>query len=264
MIQFMKPIVKNLFIAFIFIPIINVHGQIALGPKAAFHYYKTAYSDQDDKAELTSKFRLGYNIGIFAIAPLKDHYSLVAEFGFSRKGKKTKVKEAGYNNTSKYNFLESSLLLRRSFEAHFIEGVPSTWFLNIGPNVQYWMGGKGKIDTRIPVDYKIQFGANDGRAETTMFVENVNRVLFGLDFGVGVNLQAGRAKSVTAELRYTRGHTFLGDRDSDSINPDFINYQESLLTNYRIISLVFAYNFEFNYHDTKKGKSISDKVRKKR
>jgi hypothetical protein len=260
----MKQAFSYLFVLFSFAFITNSNAQIALGPKAAMHYYKTAYSDQDDQAEFSSKFRLGYNIGVFVIAPLKDHYSLISEFGFSKKGKKTKVEESGYHNTSNYRFLESSVLLRRSFNAHFIENVKSTWFVNVGPNVQYWMGGNGKIDTTIPVDYKVHFGPVDGSSDAILFVENTNRLLFGLDFGVGVNFQTGKTESVSAELRYTRGHTFLGERGNHQINPDFITYEDSFLTNYRVISIVLAYNFEFNYQDTKKGKSISDKRRKRR
>jgi hypothetical protein len=244
---------------------IRASAQIAFGPKAAIQYYKTAYFDQDDKEAYTAKSKLGYNVGVFVIAPLKNHYALISELGFSRKGKKNKVKESDYFNNSSYNFLEASLLVRRSFEANLIEKVPSTWYINMGPNIQYWLGGKGEIDTVIPVDYKLTFDSQSSiSADNIMTLTNANRILFGLDFGVGINIAAGRAKSISAELRYTYGHTFLGQRESAEITPDFIQFEESMMVNYRVFQIVVAYNFEFDYRDTKKGKSISNKVKRKR
>lgn len=233
----------------------------------AIQYYKTSYFDQDDKAELTSKFKLGYNVGVFAIAPLRYDYALVAELGYSRKGKKTVVKAAKYTNTASFSLIESSILLRKSFEADLFEDVPSKWFINIGPNVQYWLSGKGNLNTTVPVDYKIAFGPKDNREESTLFVQNSNRILFGLDFGIGFKIEADRSntnRSISAELRYTRGHTFLGERETNTFSPDFLLAQESMQTSYRVISIVVGYNFEFNYHDTKKGKSISEKVRRRK
>ena len=137
----------------------------------------------------------------------------------------------------------------------------------IGPNVQYWLGGKGHLDTTVPVDYILAFGPKDNREESTLFIQNANRILFGLDFGIGFKIEADRSntnRSISTELRFTRGHTFLGGRETNTFSPDFLDAQESMQTSYRVISIVVGYNFEFNYNDTKKGKSVSQKVRRRK
>ena len=243
---------------------IGASAQFYVGPKASFQLYKTTFFDKDTRDSLDSKFKPGYNIGFFVKTPLKNNYELVFEFAFTRRGRKILVDDGNMTHISRYNFIEAPLLLRRSFEAHIIKDLSSTFFVELGPNVTYWLGGNGSIvDVAQPIDYDIVFGPKTGdTTDEIMYIDNANRVLFGLEFGVGFSIQTRKLESITTELRYTHGHTFLGDPDSAELNNRILGFTDNMQSNYRVINLSFAYNFVIDVKQLKKGSSVSDKSTK--
>lgn len=245
---------------------VGAYAQFFVGPKASFQLYKTVFFEKDTRDSLDSRFKPGYNIGFFVKAPLKDNYELIFEFTFTRRGRKILIEDADEPMThiSRYSFIEAPLLLRRSFETHFIKDVKSTWFVEIGPNITYWLSGSGSIkDVAQPIDYKVVFGPKTSdTTDEIMYIDKANRLLFGLEFGVGFNIQTQGLQSVTTELRYTHGHTFLGEENSSVLNNQILGFTDNLQANYRVLNLSVAYNFTIDVSLLKKGSTISNKSTK--
>lgn len=242
----------------------GAYSQFYVGPKASFQLYKTAFFDKDVKDTLNSRFKPGYNIGFFVKTPLKDNYELIFEFAYTRRGRRVLVDSDQITHVSRYNFIEAPLLLRRSFEAHLIKEIKSTWFVEIGPNIAYWLGGNGSIkDVAQPIDYEIVFGPRTGdTTDEIMYINNANRFLFGLEFGVGFSIETQKMQSITTDLRYTHGHTFLGEANGAELNNRILGFTDNMQANYRVINLSFAYNFVVDVKQLKKGSSVSGKSTK--
>lgn len=256
-------VVKRLFYTlFILVGAVsNLHAQeFALGVKAGALTSWSVYGDKDDRKFFDSKSTFGYYGAGIITFPLKKNYSCVIEGGYSQKGRTVIFNEGSGKNKATYYFTDAALLLRRSFKVNVVKNIPTEVFVNIGPHVNYWLGGKGRIGST----------SNDGSPYTVVFNEeadlgqfdkmylnNINRWMFGLDIGVGVMAPINKTQNVIVELRFTSGHTFYGDRNSASYS--WVSFEDNLRANEKVLSLTAAYMFGFNIQESKKGKSTKDK-----
>ena len=220
--------------------------EFRIGPAAAGHFYTTHMAEPEDADVFDTRFKIGYSGGAALSIPFKGGFGIQTEAYFTRQGRKTFDNETLFTNTSTYDFVEMPILLRRTFEFYWLEGIPTTWYFNFGPNVRYWLRGKGHVDTRdnIRVPYTVVFDkVQDGNFEN-MYLNDVNRWMLGLSAGVGFSIDVTRGQTVFTELRYTHGHTYFGDKESASLN--VLEFKDNLKSNYRIFSLAVSYQFGFN------------------
>lgn len=239
----------------------NLYAQkFALGLKAGPLASWSVYGDKDDRKEFDSKASFGfYGAGVIEF-PLNKNYYYILEAGYSTKGRNIRFNDGFGKNVARYHFTDAALLLRKGFKFNLGKNIPADVFFNIGPHVNYWLGGNGHIG---PAD-------NDGSAYTIVFNEeadlgqfdkmylnDVNRWLFGLDIGVGMMAPITKTQRVLVELRFTSGHTFYGARNSASYS--WIEFQDNLRANEKVLSLTAAYMFGFNIQESKKGTSTKDK-----
>jgi hypothetical protein len=243
-----------------------LYGQeFSLGVKAGPLTAWSVYGDKDDRKFFDSKPTIGfYAAGIIGF-PLKKNYSCIIEGGFSQKGRSVLFNEGYGKNAATYSYTDAALLLRRSFNVTLGKNIPSKIFFNIGPHINYWLKGKGRIGTN----------DNDGTAYTVvfnqeadlgqfdkMYLNNVNRWLFGLDLGAGIIAPITNTQHLLVELRFTSGHTFYGDRNSATYS--WVEFQDNLRANEKVLSLTAAYTFDFNIQEGRKGKSTKDKEVKRK
>lgn len=223
------------------------------------------FSDPDLKHEFSSSLVPGFNVAGLISFALKNSYSFQSELGYSRMGRKLSFSSDTWTNTSTYQFLDFSMLLRRSFRLNVGENIPANWYFNIGPNIKYWMSGKGNVVSSGPSQsYSIVFDGTSKGEYDKLFYNNANRWLFGLDVGVGVNLGTLRGQHVMAEMRFMYGHTYLGNKNS--VTPQSINllgFNDSLLSNLKVLSFSLAYTLDFYTGQSKMGKSTEKEKKKK-
>jgi hypothetical protein len=221
----------------------------------------SAYPDKDDQGDTQIRPKFGFHGSGIIIFPLKKDYSCVIEGGFSQRGRKVRFANGTIENNSSHQFFDASMLLRRAFKFQLADNIPADWFVNIGPHISYWIGGKGTIG---PVDsdgspYKIQFADTLDLSDfETMYLIDANRWLFGIDIGVGMDAPLGRGKKINAELRFTWGHTFFGQRTT--ANYSWVDFTDNnLRANERILTIAVAYIFDVDLKERKKGRSTKDK-----
>ena len=253
----------RLFTVFIFLASFcssTLHAQkFSLGAKAGLLLTYPNFADAVDHQNTTSRLKPGFSVGGLIIFPLKNKYSFETEAGFSQQGRSVKFTNIGtHYNISTYYFADFSMALRKTFPLKIKENVATNWFFNIGPNVNYWISGKGRIDTDngITQHYTIVFDKTPGIEYDKMYMNDVNRWLFGLNIGIGFNATTLKNQKIVTELRMTWGQTYLGKSNSASLNlPIFQTEQQSMKFNLKVINLSVAYIFDKDIRKAKKGKS---------
>jgi len=233
--------------------------KFSLGAKAGLLLTYPNFADAVDHQNTTSRLKPGFSAAGLIIFPLKNKYSFETEAGLSQQGRSVKFTNIGtHYNVSTYYFADLSMALRKTFPLKIKENVATNWFFNIGPNVNYWLSGKGRIDTDngITQHYTIVFDKTPGIEYDKMYMNNVNRWLFGLNIGLGFNATTMRNQKIVTELRMTWGQTYLGQSNSASLNlPVFQTEQQSMKFNLKVINLSVAYIFDKDIRKAKKGKS---------
>jgi hypothetical protein len=235
--------------------------EFSLGIKGGPLITLANFGDKDDKDEFSHEPKFGYYIAGLVSFPLKKNYSFQTEFGFSQKGRKITFNENTWENDATYFFGDAAMMLRKSFPFNLGRNVPSTWFVNIGPHINYWIDGHGKVSAGGSYEYDLVFGPMpvepDAPDFDKMYLTNVNRWLFGIDIGVGFNAPLRNNKKISTELRFTSGHTFFGAKNSAANRT--LGFTDNLRSNEKVLSLTVAYVIDVNVKDNRKGKSTKDK-----
>jgi opacity protein-like surface antigen len=231
--------------------------QFFVGVKGGLQYYTSRFAEEDTRERLDSGGKLGYKFGGTVIFPLAENFSFGSEYYYSRKGRKYFYEETTKND-ARYNFIEFSAYIRKGYKITFKKDTyPGNWFFNVGPNVMYWINGSGTISDAAEIDYDVIFSEPQDSDYRKNYISGNNRWLFGLDFGTGFSFQTSGKESVTIELRYTHGQTFLGGENSSVIN--MLGFEDDLRTQYRVLNLSIAYLFDVNLKNLRKGKSTIKK-----
>ncbi len=219
----------------------------------------------------TNKPKLGFSVAGQLMFPLQKRYSCLIEVGYSRGGRKIKYNQNTWENDFTYNFLTTSLALRRSFEVQIKEGLVADWFINVGPNISYLLSGKGSIktDNGGRSDFTLVFSDLDSTGWKNQrdgdfskyYLNNVNRFFFGVDIGIGAYVPITNRQKLYTEVRLTLGQTFIGKKNSES-DLNILNFSDPLSTNMKSINFSVVYTFDFDKKASKQGKSTLDKKRK--
>ena len=214
--------------------------------------------------ELRDKFKTQPKLGVigtfFVILPLKNEYSYLAEAGYGIKGRKVKLTNGGFINNQTFQVVEMSMALRKSYKLKLAKNIPSKWFFNVGPNVEYWVNAKGKF---VETKYAIKFNVPPDADLYTNYLTNPNRWLFGIDVGIGADAPINRRQKVRLELRGTFGQTYLGKKNSASSYAT-LSWDDTLKTNLKTFAFTVAYTLDFDMRAMKMGKSTKNKEMKKR
>lgn len=247
-------IYKNLFFSTaLFLIGYSANAQkFSIGPAIGVHAYTVAFHNVEEKSQFDAKGKLGYKGGVYIAFPLENNFSWAVEGYYSKKGRKVSFYEGKNTNDASYNFLEISALLRKSYDIAIAKNIPGTFFFNVGPNINYWMSGKGKLDATVDLDYKVKFQESDGTIRENA-ITNANRWLYGLEAGAGIETRLTKKQYVQFEFRFTYGHTYLGGQDSSEI--PILHFEDSLRSNYRVLSVILRYGIDFDMRLAKKGKS---------
>lgn len=140
--------------------------------------------------------------------------------------------------------------------------LPMKWFVNIGPEVSYWLGAKGKLVTQIDRDYTIIYDQVPDGNYNNMYYNNTNDWIFSLAAGVGFEAPLHNNKRMLFELRFISGHTNFGEKNSAYI--EILNFEDtSLKQNLKTLQLTTAYILDIDVKESRKGKSTLKKKIKK-
>lgn len=256
--------VKHLMLVWAFFLSFFSYGQkYSVGVKAAPLISWPSFGDREAKDVFDRNITGGFSAGAVLSFPLKHNFDFFTEGEFSQKRRTLEFND-GWKNRSTYNFLDGTLLLRKSYDFRLEKGINAQWFLNIGPQVSYWLGGHGELNVGgIAYPYEFVFNEVPDGNFTRMYFNDINRWLFGLTFGFGIKAPLLNGQHITTEFRFVSGHTFLGNEDSSKI--EILTFQDTMKTNLKTVSINVAYTFDFDVQKSRMGKStLKKRVKKNR
>jgi hypothetical protein len=253
---------KLLFLFFtFFLPIFSYAQKYSVGIKAGPLINWAGFGDKEDKDNFHNGVRLGYSAGGLISFPLKHEFDFFAEAAYSQKGRKLRFQDERRTNISTYKFIDLTMLLRKSFTFRLEKNIPSQWYFNIGPEISYWLSGKGTLGVQSPGrPYTIVFNKTPDGNFNYMYMNDVNRWLFGLALGVGFRAPLMRNQHINTEFRFVSGHTYFGNKDSSEIA--ILNFQDTMKTNLKVFQVNVSYTYDFDVQQQRKGKSTLDKKMK--
>lgn len=247
------------------------YEKFAWGFRAGLNMTTPHFADVDARKSLDAQPTLGWTIGILTQFKLTDRYAFQTEVGYSQKTSRFLFDKGNGENEMVMHFVDMSLLLRRRFAFEWGKNIQSDFIISVGPNVNYWVNARGKITTGggSPFEYNVVMDGTSDANYNNMYLNGVNRWLFGIDLGIGVNAPITSKQKIYVEFRGTLGQTNLGTNSSTS----FINligfggsdFQQNFLkANLKTFSVTAAYTLSYNYFESKTGHSTKDNLLKKK
>lgn len=262
------------------------YGQYWFGPKIGVSYIDHVYQDKTYERD---SFNVDKNVNMqFGVAlsySATDMYSVYGELVYERIGKTLRDKgsdgESVYSNMTNH-FISAPIMLRVT-----LGKVPFHYFVNGGPRLSYWVGGKGVHDLEsfdefppvadeegnaLPVEYTIKFKSSNASPDDfrTAHVSKPNRFQFGLTLGGGVYFDLASGSRLMVDFRYTWVHSNMATNSSEDTNlirgssRDLDFYRENLEYYHNIGTIGIAYLFGYNSELKRKGKSTSKESNKKK
>ncbi len=249
------------------------HAQVYVGPMAGGQLSWTKFDESKFKDAYSVKPVWGYHAGANVSLKVRNRFFLHTSILYSTKGRKIQGREdAMLTNTVKYNYIEMPIIYAVDFRAQLGGGKVFKYYFGIGPNISYWLGGKGKLynsdlDENADyasrdLEYRIVFKkAPEDVAPDEMNVEDPNRVQLGLNLATGVVFEPQPRQRILVLVRYEVGHSFLS-RESDGIFvPTY--YKDVLKSRNQGIRVSVSYMIDLRIADRKKGKSTIKRNRRK-
>lgn len=249
---------KNSLFVFIFLlfSINAAFGQFRIGPLAGLSVSKFIYDDNDYKEAYLTRYKPGFQLGMMLNYRVSKLYSLHTELSFLKKGINVRNKDEfrEIQNNANYYYLSVPALLR--FSSHKMIGNQHVeFYVNVGPEVNYWLGGNGSLRTTEPspfikdeqLNYTVRFRENDLYG-TYMVVEEPSKIQMALGAGGGVIFEMARNQNLGIDLRgsFGVGKSFHGKEEGGDYGLQL--YNENLAGVHHTISVTasYIYNFDLN------------------
>ena len=221
-------------------------------------------NNKADKEILSTLPKFGFNLSSQLTMPLKGSYTFAAELGYQRGGRKMKITESDWVVDYDYNFITSAMALRKTIQIALREDLKGEIYFGVGPNVSWFIGpGRGKIITPNGGEskFKIEYNNYDPDAWgdfSRYFVNDPNRLLFGLDLSIGGDAPVNLKQKLYGEVRFTWGHTNLGTKQTDT-HLNILNFEDTMFVNLKTISFSLIYTYGFETRRNNKGGSTLKK-----
>lgn len=227
----------------------KLNAQIFIGPKAGASFNWMQYDDFAEKKYKKKPF-FGYTAGIATAFQVQKRFLLQVDLMYSQKGKKINGKiDPSFKNYAKYHFLNIPIVYKLHFKEAFGDRA-FKWYVGVGPNVNFWLGGKGTVMAEElkeegieKINYKIIFEDEPATAEKGgLYIAEANRVQVGLIFSSGIVLDPAPGQSIIIDFRYEWGHSFMAREKG--VFTGIIAHRDDLRARNQAVQISVAYVFD--------------------
>lgn len=241
-----------------------------IGPTIGPNYSWISYDDKDLRDIYSANPKAGFQAGAMVSFRVQKRFFLTTSLVYASKGAEIKMHNQGENSydatfkqTIRDNYIELPVLYTIEFKADFGQNKEFKWYFGAGPNVSYWLGGKGTlISSEInelnisKLDYKVVFNKKAENAKTDeMVVADPNRIQLGLNLAAGFVFEPLGYQKIMLLIRYELGHSFLS-RDSDGVfGVDGMFYETEMAIRNQGFRVSLSYLVDLKTAERKKGKS---------
>ena len=279
----MKPI-----LSFCFVTVFATfsYGQYWFGPKIGVSYIDHVYQDKTyEKDSFNVKPDINWQAGFALSYAASDMYAVYGELLYEKIHKTVKdIATDGevISNEMTNHFISVPIMLRVN-----LGKVPFHYYVNGGPRLAYWVGGKGIFrpteddefwpvedddGNYLPLEYKLRFNSANASPDdyTTAYVSKPNRLQFGLTLGGGVFFDIQGGSRLQLDFRYTWQHSNMATTTAANTNldrgspGDLTFYRENMEYYHNFATIGVAYLFGYNSQLQRKGKSTSKESNKRK
>jgi hypothetical protein len=227
----------------------KVMAQFRLGPLAGIPVSRFVYENDAYRELYKTRFRPGYQIGMVLNYRVNKLYSLQTELSYLKKGIHVRYEDeiVEIQNKAGFHYLSVPVLLRfsthKNFGSQHVE-----LYANIGPELNYWLGGRGVLETTEPapfiegnsMPYKVLF-REEQEAGRYMFVKEPSRLQMALGAGGGLIFDLGRSQNLAIDFRASLGlgKSFHGGQEGGQYGLNL--YSENLEGVHHTMSITASY-----------------------
>jgi hypothetical protein len=243
-------------------------AQILVGPVAGSNYSWVSFGDKDLKDEYKIKGKYGYHFGAHCAFRVRKRFFLHSSLIYSTKGRTMEGKIAPLEYDMTYRYIELPLVYTAYFKGHLGGKKEFKYSLGIGPNISYWLGGKGTIESTdthefangdVVVPVKIVFSRAPQSAEQhEVVIEKPTRLQLGLNFTAGFLFEPAPDRELVLTVRYELGHSYLSKESDGAFDTSLTTFQEPLKVRNQGFRVSLAYLIDLKVEGRKRGKSTND------
>lgn len=251
----------SIFCFFLSLP---AYSQLLVGPEVGVNYSWTSLRDDDLKERFKMEPVAGFHAGGRVAFKVRNRFFLHASLLYATKGRTLRGRmDSELRSKSAYSYIDMPINYTVDFKGSF-KGKEFKYFLGIGPNVSYWLGGRGKFysselaeNNENQLSYKLRFGADDNDEEMSgsLSVASANRVQLGLNLIGGIVFEPAYRQRFVFTVRYELGHSYLAKSDGEFAG---LYYEEPYKSRNKGFRVSLAYLIDLKTEEHKKGKSTID------
>lgn len=251
-------------------------AQILVGPVVGGQANFSSYDDSGHKDLYSLKSSFSYHVGASVAFKIQKTIFLQTSFLYNER-KKIMDSEVDplFRNELKNRFIDVPILFSKEVKMKFGADKYYKWYLGVGPNISYWLGGKGVFknselnENEInPPNYDLPYEVTFGKAPENvqrgdMNVAIPNRYQFGLNFSAGIILEPENVGKFMVATRFQLGHSFMSEKSKGDFGLNEVTYHDDLRLQNHSLNLSLYYFIDLKTSERKKGKStIKSKSRK--
>lgn len=246
----------------------NSGAQLLIGPKAGAQLSWINLADEDLKENLNIEPLRGYHAGFALAFQVQKRFYLETSFLYSRKGK---IIEGVLDPLLKYesvtHHIDMPVIYRMDFKGQLGKGKEFKWYVGVGPNVSYWLGGEGTLVStelraeqgisELEVDVVFDGDVNDDDP-SKLAVVDPNRIQLGINFASGVAFEPPGGNFIVLEFRFELGHSYQAKEEFARF-PNLLEFADPVRSRNAGLRVSLSYMFDTKVAERKKGKSTIKK-----
>jgi hypothetical protein len=253
----------------------TINAQVLVGPVVGGQVNFFSYDDKSYKDLYSVRPSFSYHVGASVAFKIQKTIFLQTSFLYNERKKVMDGKvDQLFRHEVKNNFIDVPILFTKEVKVKFGTDKYYKWYLGVGPNVSYWLGGKGVLKNselnenevnppNYDLPYEITFNADGEVAPGKMNVEQPNRFQLGLNFSGGLIFEPENLNKFMITARYQMGHTFMSEKSQGDFGINEVTYKEDMRFRNQSINLSLYYFIDLKTSERKRGQStIKPKQRK--
>lgn len=234
------------------------------GPQISWISFDRNSKEYNDTVSVSP--HVGFHVGFNLSFRVRKRFFLHSSFLYSTKGRTLKGKlDPDLKDKVRYSYFEIPIVYTYELRTKIGPNKEFKWYFGAGPNISYWLGGKGTFysnslnenhgQTR---DYKIVFNKDPQDVqENQLNVIEPNRIQLGLSLAAGVAFEPMGQQKFMLMFRYELGHSFFSQ--NDAAFPDDVEYRSIMRSRNNGLRISLSYLIDLKTEERKKGKSTIKK-----
>jgi len=246
----------------------TLSAQILVGPTVGTGISWVSFHEKDSRKFYKQTPMIGWLGGVDLSFQVRKSFYMHTALIYSRKGKNLSSDQApDLKQREVDHHIDMPVLFTHEFKIKMGRYKVVKWYGGIGPNISYWLGGKGTLNTSQlledgypPIDYSVGFKEQDSNGGSVVTVHQANRLQLGLNISVGAAFEPWGYHKVYVNLRYELGHSYIA-KGAATTFPGVNDYSDDVRARNMGLRLSASYMIDLKTSERKKGKSTIKKKR---